>query len=104
MTAVDDLTNQLFDVMQFTGDRTREIVITPYNGNYDRPAGYVIAIKGSPPKGTLFVPYGWTQPCFLFQHGRMSRIDYDNHAKRYDVILDYLKAHVEGFNRIESGI
>jgi hypothetical protein len=33
----------------------RDLVCTPYVGNYQRIAGWVICVNGSPPKGTLIV-------------------------------------------------
>ncbi|GEM_PF-6819918 len=37
--------------------RDREIVVTPYDGNYGR-AGIVIAVNGSPPRGAVVVSKG----------------------------------------------
>jgi hypothetical protein len=33
----------------------RRICITPYGGQYHRPAGWVIVVEGSPPQGTVVI-------------------------------------------------
>lgn len=44
----------LFGLVPADEDRKRQVIVTPYQGNYGA-AGFVIAINGSPPRGTLVV-------------------------------------------------
>lgn len=36
-------------------DAVRELCVTPWAGTYSGPAGFVIAVSGSPPRGTFVV-------------------------------------------------
>lgn len=97
----------LQDITGFPNDPSRPICITPFEGRYG-PAGYVIAVNGSPPHGIVFV-IGWhgEQPTeiFLFASGKMRKINryaihahYKNskHANFWQTTINLLKHHLQG--------
>ncbi len=67
----------------------REIVISPYEGNYGHAAGLVICVEGSPPKGTFIVHgIGWAVPRVAYV-GASSRIRALQEKAR-DAVLAFL--------------
>lgn len=46
----------LYKITRHAVDLTREVIVSPFNGNYGL-AGYVIAVNGSPPRGMAITQY-----------------------------------------------
>lgn len=63
----------------------RDIIVSPYNGAYGL-AGYVVAIDGTPPRGTFMTIEA--QQCTYIGAGRPKLLSQQKSA----VVLDYLKA------------
>jgi hypothetical protein len=95
----DPLINDVFDVLEHDLDRSRELVVTPFGGNYGTTAGYVIAVNGSPPKGVLFVQnLNYANPTLILnQHGKVKEIKYaaKGYFQKVRTIRDFLKRFEE---------
>jgi len=52
--------------------RKRTIVVSPYYGAYG-PAGVVICLNGSPPRGTILAPLGYPNDPVVYFSGYKSR-------------------------------
>src|SRR5262245_21326521 len=64
--AAEDL-NDLFEKLTHCGDtRERELVCTPCGGNYGSVAYWVIAVNGSPPRGTILFGGHFDSPADIF--------------------------------------
>lgn len=78
-------------------DQAREIVITPYGGAYGAVAGYVVAVNGSPPKGTFIVLAGYAGAPIYFV-GRGKGRTYESPVGRagkrnaWVIIMDFLES------------
>ena len=90
--------DEVFNIMDYTYDKNRELIVTPYLGNYGTAAGYVIAINGSPPKGTLFITdLDYSNPTLiLYSGGKVKR--FKESSKRYfhcvRILREFLKPHI----------
>ena len=86
----------LYSLMKWEAHKdveTRNVVITPYLGNYGMRAGHVIAIEGSPPKGLVFVA---SRNCVIIYGGGekvkvLHRFHSNKMSRELDFIVDYLK-------------
>ncbi len=61
----------------------RKIIVTPYAGHYDQPAGVVVAIEGSPPQGILLVPLyqrSFDCPVVWFDNARAVELRHGGYA------------------------
>ena len=70
----------------------RKIVITPYLGDHaEANAGVVIAIEGSPPKGTWFVQFEGRFIVFSAGKARTLDMAYELHREAREIILRLLQ-------------
>jgi hypothetical protein len=67
---------------------SRDIIITPYYGTYDKPAGLAITVQGSPPKATVFLPFGSHKALILSSPNK----SIDGNTKYYQLI-EFLRDH-----------
>ena len=90
----DKTVDDMFRVLEYSYDKNREIVVTPYFGNYTSIAGYVIAVNGSPPQGTLIVPIGWAgMPMVLMTHKTKTINDTRTNHWKFEAVEAFLEQH-----------
>lgn len=70
------------------GHLGRDICVTPYEGVYNEPAGAVIAIRGTPPRGTLLVLFS-TRAIVFFDNWR-ARVVKDPEDRYWGYIRRFL--------------
>lgn len=68
----------------------RDINVSPYTGAYGL-AGYVLAVNGSPPRGTFIAVASYRHVFYLDGHGRSRRLSYEHG----EIVWEYLEA--EGY-------
>ena len=70
----------------------REICVTPFEGRYDEPAGYVICVRGTPPRGAIFV----SPPRMILHPMDGSRPPKSLGIKQCSAVMRYLEHRLAG--------
>jgi hypothetical protein len=75
----------------------RGLCCTPYGGNYDKLAGWLVCVVGSPPKGTLILEIGGpdqqVSDAFWF-YGRSKLISTDKNC--LPIVQAFFNEHLRG--------
>ncbi len=76
--------------------KKRDLVCTPFAGNYGTTAGWVICVNGSPPKGTLLVfDSGPPNSPAFYIHSTSRRISSEQQSA---IIKSFWKKHLKDVN------